>query len=51
MTNIIEISQVDLWGSLWDLFLLFVAPWVVVFAGYHGIKVILRVFKRVGGKG
>lgn len=45
--NIVSVSQVDLWSGLWNLFLLFIAPWVVVFGVWCGVKVILKAFKHV----
>ena len=47
--NIIEVSGAAIYAGLYELFIQFLLPVVVIWGGCYGVKVIIRAFKRVSG--
>jgi len=47
--NIIEVSGTSLFEGLYALFVDFLVPWLVIMTAVWGVRLIVKVFKRVGG--
>ena len=47
--NIIEVSSAAIYAGLYELFIQFLLPVIVIWGACYGVKVIIRAFKRVSG--